>query len=67
MPIRDSSFLGNGSKLEIEKIIDLLYFYLYELASVKNLMRECGIASEAAVNWRNFVRDIYGKYFCSIF
>ena len=61
--IRDGSFLGDGSKLEIEKIVDVLYYYSYEMASVKNLMRECGIASEAAVNWRNFVRDIYGEYF----
>ena len=65
MSIRDGSFLCDGSKLEVEKIVDVLYFYLYEIASVKNLMRECSIASEAAVNCRNFVRDIYGT-FCSI-
>ena len=28
-----------------------------------NLARECRIASEAIFNWRNFVRDIYSKYF----
>ena len=61
--IRDGSFFGNGSKLELEKVMDLLYSYSYETASFKNLMRECRIASEACVNWRNFVRDIYGEYF----
>ena len=55
--------MGDGSKLEIEKIINLLYFYSYELALVNNLMHECGIVSEAVVNCRNFVRDIFGKYF----
>ena len=44
-------------------IVDLLYSYSYEAASLKNLMRECRIAKEACVKWRNFVRDIYGEYF----
>ena len=34
--IRDGSFFGNGSKLE--KVVDLLYSYLYETASFKNLI-----------------------------
>ena len=61
--IRDGSFFGNGSKLELEKVVDLLYSYSYETASFKNLMWECRIASEACVNWRNFVWGIYGEYF----
>ena len=61
--IRDGSFFGNGSKLEIVKIVDLMYAYLYETASFKNLARECRIASEAIFNWRNFVRDVYSEYF----
>ena len=61
--IRDGSFFGNGSKLELEKVVNLLYSYSCETASFKNLMQECRIASEACVNWRNFVWDIYGEYF----
>ena len=34
--IRDASFFGNGSKLELEKIVDLMYAYSYETASFKN-------------------------------
>ena len=61
--IRDGSFFGNGSKLELEKVMDLLYSYLYETASFKNLMQECRIASKVCINWRNFVQDIYGDIF----
>ena len=28
--IRDGSFFGNGSKLELEKVVDLLYSYSYD-------------------------------------
>ena len=41
---REGSFFGNGTKLELVKIVDLLYSYSYEAASLKNLMRECRIA-----------------------
>ena len=37
---------------------------IHEMASVKNLVRECRIATEAIVNWRTFIRDIYAEYFC---
>ena len=30
---------------------------------MKNLVHKCGIVSEAVVNWRNFVWDIYREYF----
>ena len=63
MSIREGSFFGNGTKLELVKIVDLMYSYSYETASMKNLMRECKIASETIVKWRNFVRDVYGEYF----
>ena len=35
---RDGSFFGNGSKLELEKVVDLLYSHLYETALFKNLI-----------------------------
>ena len=41
----------------------LLYLYAYEGASTASLMRECRMASEAIVNWRNYVRDIFAEYF----
>ena len=61
--IRDGSFFGNGAKLELAMIVDLMYLYLYEMALHNNLMHECRIASEAIANWRNSVRDIYAEYF----
>lgn len=61
--IRDGSFFGNGTKLELATIVDIMYSYSYEMASHNNLMRECRIASEAIVNWKNYVRDIYAEYF----
>ena len=60
--VRVGSFFA-GSKLEIAKIVDLMYVYSYEMASVKNLVRQCRIVREAIVNWRNFIRDIYAEYF----
>ena len=48
--IRSGSFFGDGTRLELVKIVDLLYYYLYEQASAK-ILRELQIASEAIVNW----------------
>ncbi|GFN76105.1 transposase, isxo2-like domain-containing protein [Plakobranchus ocellatus] len=61
--IREGSFFGEGTRLELRVIIDLLYHYAYGNATSKNLSRECGLAAEAIVNWRNYVRDIFGEYF----
>ena len=65
LSIRTGSFFADGTKLQLllMQILELMYAYSYERASVKNLMRECLIASEAVVNWRNYVRDIYAEYF----
>ena len=64
MSIREGTFFGGGgSKLQVTQILDLLYAYSYETASVKNLVHECRIAVEAIVNWHNYVWDIYGEYF----
>ena len=54
---------GNGAKLELAIIVDLMYLYLYEMALHNNLMHECRIASEAIVNWRKYVRHIYAEHF----
>ena len=61
--IRDGSFFGSDTKLELKQVLDLLYLYAYEGASTASLMRECRMASEAIVNWRNYVRDIFAEYF----
>ncbi|GFR59130.1 hypothetical protein ElyMa_000049100 [Elysia marginata] len=33
------------------------------MATCKSIIRECGLATEAIVKERNFVRDIFGEYF----
>ena len=43
--------------------IDPALLYADEQASIASLMRECRMASEAIVNWRNYVRDIFAEYF----
>ena len=45
--IRVGSFFGNGLQLELEKVVDQLYSYLYKIALLENLMQACRIASEA--------------------
>ena len=60
MSIRDGSFFGSDSKLELKQDLDLLYLYAYEGASTASLMRECRMALEAIVN---YVRDIFAEYF----
>ncbi|GFR59132.1 hypothetical protein ElyMa_000049200 [Elysia marginata] len=57
------AFFGVGSQLELKTIIDFLYLYAFEMATCKSITRECGLATEATVNWRNFVRDIFGEHF----
>ncbi|RUS82738.1 hypothetical protein EGW08_009518 [Elysia chlorotica] len=32
-------------------------------ASIKNLAREYPMATEAIVNWRNYIRDVFAEYF----
>ena len=61
--IRDGSFFGTDSKLELKQVLDLLYLYAYEQAFTAPLMRECRTALEAIMNWRNYVRDISTEYF----
>ena len=61
--IRDGSFFGTDSKLELMQVLDLLYHYAYETATVHNLTRECRMATEAIANWRNYTRDIFAEYF----
>ncbi|GFR85472.1 hypothetical protein ElyMa_002442000 [Elysia marginata] len=60
--IRHGSFFGESSKLQLTQMLDLLYFYAYENATFKNISRECRMASEAIVKWRNFTRDIFAEH-----
>ena len=61
--LRAGSFIGTNGNLQLKQILDLLYLYAYQQASVETLKRECSMASEAIVNWRNYVRDIFAEYF----
>ena len=45
------------------QVLDLLCLYAYKQASTASLMRECRMASEAIVNWRNYVEDIFTECF----
>ena len=52
------------SKLGIDQIIKLIYLWLHEMATVKNIRRECGInSSHTLTDWKNFMRDIHAEYF----
>ena len=57
--IRTGSFFGDVTSLELVKIVDLLYYYLYEQASVKTLIRELQITSETIVNWQSFMHLLH--------
>ena len=49
--------------MKLKQVLDLLYLYAYEQASTASPMRECRMASETIMNWRNYVRDIFMEYF----
>ena len=52
-----------NSKLDLVQILDLLYYYAYEQATVRLLERECRIRLETIINWRHFIRDVFTQYF----
>ena len=56
-------FFLADSKLELKQVPNLLHLYAYEHASTASLIRECRMASEAIVNGRNYVKDIFAEYF----
>ncbi|CAF0914041.1 unnamed protein product [Didymodactylos carnosus] len=61
--IRDGTFFSN-SKLEIQQILDLMYFWAHSLDTHHVLHRQCGLGSEwTIVDWKNFLRDICAEYF----
>ena len=63
MSIRDGNFFS-GSKLNIWQIVNILYRYSHQTATVKNIRHECNISSPNAItNWCNYVCDIYAEYF----
>lgn len=51
-----------SANLKIQTVVELLYLYSYEMATYKNIRRECRMADAAICNWRNDVRDIYSNY-----
>lgn len=49
-----------ASKLTIKVILKLIYLWAFELATEKNVRRECGISSSHTItDWKNFLRLDY--------
>ena len=46
-----------------KQIFEFSYWWSQELGTNDQHCREIGIASEAAVDWRNFFRDICAEFF----
>ena len=61
--LREGTFFSR-SKLGIDQILKFLYLWSHEMASVKNIRRECGINSaHTLTEWKNLMRDICAEYF----
>ena len=62
LSIRHGTFFEK-SKLPLSKIIDIIYYWSYEEASVKKLKHELGCSDHTVTDWKNFLRDICAEYF----
>ena len=60
--IRDGTFFSN-SKLNLEQIVDLMYYWSQDVDSHVFLERHCQLKSDTTiVDWKNFMRDICVEY-----
>jgi hypothetical protein len=56
--LREKTFFSH-SKLKLEQLVDLMYYWSQGLDSHIYLTRHCGITSDTTiVDWKNFIRDI---------
>ncbi|CAF1283826.1 unnamed protein product, partial [Didymodactylos carnosus] len=61
--IRDGTFFST-SRLSIQQLLDLMFYWSQGLDSHKDLRRHCNLASESTiVDWKNFLRDICAEFF----
>lgn len=60
--IRSGTFFSQ-SNLKFQQIIDIIYYWAYDLLSFKVAKHEIGISEKTFVDWRNFLRDICCEYF----
>lgn len=60
--IREGSFFGMGTHLDVTTILDLLYLYSYQMSSTQILYQECQVASESLIRWRNNIRGVYAQH-----
>ena len=62
LSIPHDTFFEKG-KLPLSKIIDIIYYWSYEEASVKKLNHELGCSDHTVTDWKNYLRDICAEYF----
>lgn len=56
--LRDNTFFSH-SKLTLQQVMDLMYYWSQGLDSHIHTARHCGITGDATiVDWKNFIRDI---------
>ncbi|CAF1282430.1 unnamed protein product [Didymodactylos carnosus] len=61
--IRDGTFFAN-SKLEIQQVLDLMFYWSQGIDTHDFLRRHCKFASESTiVDWKNFLRDTCAEHF----
>ena len=59
--LRHNSYFSN-SKLSLEKILRIVHMWSTK-TPLGDMMKELKIASEAAVDWYNFCRDVCAQHF----
>lgn len=61
--IRNGTFFEN-SKLSLGQVIDFIYEWAYESATIKRTRHECEIEHDQTIcDWRMFLREICAEYF----
>jgi hypothetical protein len=60
--LRDNTFFSY-SKLKLEQVVDLMYYWSQGLDSHVHLERHCNMKGDAIiVDWKNFLRDVCVEY-----
>ena len=61
--LRENTFFSQ-SRLELQQILDLMFYWSMGVDSQQYIRRNCRMASSATiVDWKNFMRDLCGEYF----
>ncbi|CAF1629088.1 unnamed protein product [Didymodactylos carnosus] len=61
--LRDGTFFSN-SKLELQQILDLMYYWSQGVDTYDFLQRQCNFGSKSTIaDWKNFLRDVCAEHF----